>query len=194
MRSASFPCRRERLGHAEVGHDRGPAAQEYVVRLDVTMHHASFVRVRQGTCHVPHDGNDADRRQGPLAPQPPAQRLPVHERHDEVDQSALVARRYHGDDVGVLQRRRGEDLAPEPLARQGGRDLVRQNLDDDAAIERPVERGEHPRHPSPAKLTFDLELVAKECRQSFAEFGVRLHLCEAGLVHRPATESVCHQL
>ena len=55
----------------------------------------------------------------------------------------------------MLQRRREHDLALEPVDGDGGRELVRQHLDDDRASERIVARNEHRGHAPAAELALE---------------------------------------
>jgi len=60
----------ERLGDAEVGDHRRAAGEEHVSRLDVAMHNATTVRVRQSAGDVLHDAECFAERQRTVANQP----------------------------------------------------------------------------------------------------------------------------
>jgi hypothetical protein len=139
----------------------------------------SFVCIRQRPGDVAHDGNDCHRGQRTFAQDSGTQRLALDERHDEVDQAALVPRRNHRNDVRVLQRGRGEDFATEPLAGNRRRDFIRQHLHHYPSIQWLVERHEDARHATAAELALDLELIAQDRRQSLVEVRVNLHLSVA---------------
>ena len=80
------------------------------------------------------------------------------------------------DAIRVLQRGRRQDFPAEALAGNRGRDFIRQHLDHHTAVERPIDRDEHARHPSAAEFALDLELIAQDRRQSLAEIGLCFHL------------------
>ena len=60
-----------------------------------------------------------------------------------------------GHDVGMIQRRGGERLPFEAMARHRVGELTREDLDGDRALQARVPRPEHPPHAADAKLGFD---------------------------------------
>ena len=107
--------RADRLRDAEVGHRRGTAGEQDVVRLDVAVHDAALVRVRRApsatsrrmpTASAIGSGPRASRR---------AQRLAFDERHRVVRQAAHLARGEHRHDVRMLESGGELDLALEAL-------------------------------------------------------------------------------
>ena len=106
--------RADRLRDAEVGDDRRAAREQHVVRLDVAVHDAALVRVRQRLRDVVQDADDfGDRERS--AREPRAQRFAFDERHRVEGQPVRVARGEHRNDVRLLQRGDGADLALEAL-------------------------------------------------------------------------------
>src|SRR5690348_3568436 len=62
-------------------------------------------------------------------------RLATDERHDVVEQSVRRARSENGYDVRMLELRRELDLLPETGRAYRAREVGRQHLDDDLAVE-----------------------------------------------------------
>ena len=104
---------------------------------------------------VAEDAQDVGDRERRLLGQPRAQRLALDERHRVVRQAVRVARREHGNDVRLLERRRRADLALEPLGADAGGELGRQDLDDDLASEPRLVGDEDARHPAAAELALE---------------------------------------
>ena len=109
----------------------------------------------------------ADRQRAVAEPR--AQRLALDERHRVERQAVRVARREHRDDVRVLQRGDRLDLALEPLDADALRELGRQHLHHDLALESRLLGHEDLRHAAAAEFALDgvaaaqgrLELVAQ---------------------------------
>ena len=135
--------RAQGLGDAEVRDHRAPAREQHVVGLDVAMHDAVVVRIRQRTGDLAQDADRVAHRQFAMALQPDAQRLALHERHREIRQTVRLARRMQWHDVRMLQPRGEQDLALEPFQRHLRRGLRRQHLDHDRAAERDLLGHEH---------------------------------------------------
>ena len=130
----------QRLGDAEVGDQRVPAGEQHVARLDVAVHDAVLVGQRQRV----HDAAEHAHRRGgrhvPVAIEPGAEALAVHERHDVVgDRLAPFERegphRQHWNDVGMMQAGGVQDLEPESLEAHSRHHFRRQHLDRDFAAE-----------------------------------------------------------
>ena len=95
--------------------------------------------------------------------QPVAQRLPVDERHDVIQQAVRRPRVDQGEDVRMLELRRDGDLAQEPVGADGGGEIGVQNLDRDRTVVPQVAREVHHRHPAVADLALHV-VPARECR------------------------------
>jgi hypothetical protein len=67
------------------------------------MDHAAVVRVVQRVGHLARDAQGVVERQLVVAPQPGAQRLPLHIRHDVVQHAGGFARVVHREDVGMIE-------------------------------------------------------------------------------------------
>ena len=119
------------------------------------MHHPVLVRVGQRARDLAENPHALAHRK--LAPprEPDPERLPLHERHREVRDRVHLAGREQRHDVRVLEPGRNRDLAPEPLGRDAGRHLGRQDLHDDGAPERRFFRGEDARHSPAAELAVE---------------------------------------
>jgi len=144
-----------RLGHAKVGDHSVLAADEHVVRLDVTVHDALGVGIGQGVHHIAEDSHHLGDRQLTLARELGSQRFTGDERHHIVEQVVRGAGREELHDMRVLQRRRQLDLAPEPLDVHAGGEVGREHLDDDPAAERGLLRKEHTAHAAATELLLD---------------------------------------
>ncbi|CAA9292297.1 MAG: hypothetical protein AVDCRST_MAG11-198 [uncultured Gemmatimonadaceae bacterium] len=159
----------QRLGDAEVGDHRGPRGEQHVVGLHVPVHDAARVRVGERTRHVAEHLHGLRRRDG-AARQPRPQALAVHVRHRVPRQPVgRHARRVHGDDVRLLERRGQLDLPREALGVERRGQLGGEDLHHDVAAERLLARHEDARHARAAQLALQrvgraegrLELVAE---------------------------------
>ena len=163
--------RRERLGNSKVGDGSGATRDEHVVRLDVPVHDAVLVCVRERPCDVPQHGDGVDHRDRLAAIQPAAERVAGDVGHREVGKPVRFARREHRDDMRVLELRRDEDLAMEALAVDSGGEIGRENLDDDVAREASVMRDEHARHSPTRKLALEPVALAETGLEAVSELG-----------------------
>ena len=93
--------RRDRLRNTKVGDDGGVARKENVVRLDIAMHHAAFMRVGQCARDIAQDAEHF--RNGDWsASQPRAEALAFHIRHGVVRNAVDVTGCEYRYDVGLL--------------------------------------------------------------------------------------------
>ncbi len=123
------------------------------------MHHALPMSVVQRRCHVASYTDRIVDGQLLFAAQPVAQRLPLDEWHDVIQQGAAVAlhlsrvvkRQY----VGVLQPGRYLDLAQEALRPDGGGQLGMQNLEGHLPAMLGVLREVDGRHPASPHLAIN---------------------------------------
>ena len=170
----SASCRRERLGHAEVRDHRVAATHEHVVGLDVSMHDAPVVRVRQRVRDIVQDPQDVVDRKSQLAQQPAAQRLTVDVRHGEVQDAVRLTGGEHRNNVRVLQLRRDLNLATEPLHVHAGQ-LGVEHLDHYLSVEGAFAGEKHAAHPAAAELALDGERIAEGFLQSLVQLALRCH-------------------
>ena len=105
----------QRPGDAEVGHQRVPAAEQDVLRLDVAMDDALPVGVGQRVGDLARDLQRVLHRELGLARQAVPQRLALDVGHDVVEEAVGLARVVQRQDVGMAQVGRDLDLAQEPL-------------------------------------------------------------------------------
>jgi hypothetical protein len=169
-RGATGSCLRcgERLRNAEVGHHRGAAAQQDVVRLDVPMHDAALVGVRKRARHVAEDRQHLGHGQW-AARKPSAQTLAVDERHRVVRHAAGIAGVQHGNDVRLLQRRRELDLALEALGADALEEIGGEHLDDHLATEADFVGDEDTTHTAATELALEGISRAERCLQLVAK-------------------------
>ena len=156
---------------AEVGHHRPAVGEENVLRLDVAMDDALFVRVVQCIGDVGGDLHrvvDADLR---LAIELRTQRLAIDERHHVEQESVDFPAVEQRQNVRMLQRGCGRDLLQEALGAQHGGEFRLQHLHGDAALVLHV-LGEIDRgHAALAERALNAVAVAEGRRQSHGDFG-----------------------
>ena len=140
---------------AEVGDDRVTARQHDVLRLDVAMDDVVFVRVRERFGHFAGDLECIVDGQLRLTVQPVAEGFAFDVRHHVVQHPARVAGIVDREDVGMLEAGGELDLAQEPLAAEGHRDLGAQRLQRDESLVSRVARQVDQRHPATAQLPID---------------------------------------
>ena len=165
------------LRDAEIGDHRVVPEDQHIVGLDVAMHDAARMRVRERVRDITQNAHCLVRGEFAVPRQPRAQRLALHERHRVVEQVARLAGRMHGHDVRMLQRCDELNLAAEAVDVHRCRHFRRQHLDHDLTAERRFLRHEHVRHPAAAKLALDPIAVAERGLQPFGE--VLHHECSA---------------
>ncbi len=152
---------RRRLRDSEIRDHRQPVLVEHdVVGLDVAVHDAALVRVREGARHLDEDLTDLARGERAARGQHGRQWLAAQKLHDEIDHPAGFADAVNRDDAGVLELGGRTGLALEPLdellvEREG----ERQDLDGDFAIELGFLGLEDDRHPAAAQLVEDFVLL-----------------------------------
>jgi hypothetical protein len=132
-----------------------PARDEHVVRLDVAMHDAARVRVRERIHHIAQHAHRIAHRHLALARELRAQRLALDERHRIVEEIAGLAGREHRHDVRMLERCRELDLAAKALDVHTRSRLGREHFHHHASSERRLPGKEDVRHPTAAELPFD---------------------------------------
>jgi hypothetical protein len=120
----------ERLGHAEVGDETVMPAHHHVVRLDVPVEHLLLVGVCQRVHHIPDQAECLAHRELALPGQFGPKRLPLDERHGEVQDVAGLTGGQERHDVRVLELGGELDLAAEPFDVDRGREVRGQHLDD----------------------------------------------------------------
>ena len=143
-------------GDAEVGDHRLALAQQDVLRLDVPVHHARHVGVRQCGRHVAHDRERVGERELRLAPHPLAQRLAGDQRHDVEHHALGPTRVVERHEVRMLERAGDGDLALEALESDGGRDVRIEDLHCDVTLELGVAGAEDRGHPAASELVAEL--------------------------------------
>ena len=195
-RTAARACRVERLGDAEVGDDRRAGGQQDVVRLDVAMHDAARMCIRECAGDITRDAHDFRHRQRSAhLLQPVAQRASFHERHRVPRHTIEVAGREDRDDVGLLQARRGEQFAAEAFHGQLTSQFGRQHLQCHPSPQCHFLGGEHAAHAAAAQLALHticgakllLQALERECHER-GEEGCRSGECH-GATHRTSARS-----
>ena len=127
------------------------------------MHNAVLVRVRERAGDIAQQAHDVDERKLTLAREPSPERLAVDERHCIVGKPVDFPGRQQRHDVRMLQPRRQRDLPPKALDGHGVRELGRQHLHHDAAVERRLGREKDARHATAAELALDGVVGAERC-------------------------------
>ncbi len=148
---------RAHLGEPEVEDLEVPVAgQEEVLGLEVAVHDAARVRGGDAAGELQ---RPAERGRGrrPAGAQPVAQRLAFEQLADQERRALVAAEVVDGEDVGVVERRRGARLALEPLQPLGvPRHLRRQHLDRHLPPQPPVARPVDLPHPPGPERRQDL--------------------------------------
>ena len=161
---------------AEVGDQRAAGArlQQDVVRLHVAMHDAAAVRVGERPRDLAQHARRVGGRQRAARAESLAERLALHVAHDEEDEAARLADAMDRDDVRMREAGGRARLAQEPLARLGGaREVRRQHLDGDVAVELHVAREVDDAHAAAAELALE-GVLAGEGGLELEEFAAEL--------------------
>ena len=134
-----MPCPDSSLGETEVHHlDRAVLGVEEIRRLDVAVDDAGRMRRLQAATGIRGGGGGLERSED-AARQPLLHRAAGEELHRQVVLAGLLPDVVDGRRVGVLQPRRRLGFGEEAIEIRGvGRELDRQQLDRDVAIERVV--------------------------------------------------------
>jgi hypothetical protein len=142
-----------------------------VLGLDVAVDDPVPVRVVQRVRHVAGDAHGFLDTELTLPAQLVTQRLAVNERHDVEQKSVGRAGVEQGQDVGMLERRRGLDLLDEPLGAEDRRQLGPQHLDRDLPVVLQVLGQIHRRHPTLAEVTFEAIAVGQGGGEAARDLG-----------------------
>lgn len=154
-RPAALRGRVERLGDAEIRDEGVPLGKEDVLRLQVAVHHALAVRVRERVGELAHEPERvAHRERAALAEERP-QRLARDKGHRVVRQPVDVARAEQREDVRVLKPGGERDFALEPRRREARGQVGMEHLDYDASAELRVRGHEDAAHGPAAELALD---------------------------------------
>ena len=144
---------------AEVGeHRHAVLGEQDVLGLDVAVHDARAVGVRQRLGGLAGDPEGVVHRQALLPLEAGTERLAADVGHGEPELPVVLARVVDRADVGVLQPRRRRDLAAEALDVHAGADLGPEQLEGDGPVVAQVVGEVDGRHSAPAELA--LEAVA----------------------------------
>ena len=157
------------LRHTEIRDDRHASGEDHVLRLDVAMHDAFAVGVRQCSGHVAQDVHRFVHRQLAAARETRTKRLALHEGHRIEGKPVRLARAQQWHDVRMLQSRRDLDLASEPFRAHACGQLGRQDLHDDLAPQRLLLGHEHARHPAAAELALERDVVTESRLELIAQ-------------------------
>ena len=145
----------ERLRYTEVRNNSKIVGEHHVVRLDVAVHHAVFVRVRKSSSNFLQNEHRFVDRQLSLACQSRAQRLALDVGHREEGSAGDVAGGKKWYDVWMLQLGGELYLTAEPLSAHIGGNFGRKNLQDDLPIEGEILREENATHSTAVELALD---------------------------------------
>ena len=157
--------RADRVRDPEVGDERLAPREQDVLRLDVAVHDAVLVRVRERVRDLPGEPQGLVDGERLLAPEQRAQRVPLHVRHHAVDVAGRLPRVVEGEDVRVLQRGRDADLAQEAVGGESGDQIRMEDLDRDVALVAEVAREVDDRRRAPAQLPLEAIAVLEGAAQ-----------------------------
>jgi hypothetical protein len=120
-----------------------PVGEEDILRLDVPVHHAARVRIREGVRNLAEEADRFGERDRPGALEALPERLPLDVRHDEVQRVRGLAGIVQSENVGVLEAGRDPDLAEKSLAAQRVGELRPKDLERHVSVVLGVARQEH---------------------------------------------------
>ena len=103
----------DRASNAKVGNERATATAENILRLDVTMHDATRMRVCERFGHVTDQGNRVGERESLPSREQRAQGIALDAGHDVKEAVPVPATVKQRDDRGVHEARRQPDLLLE---------------------------------------------------------------------------------
>jgi len=115
--------------YAEVREVRVIVGEEDVLRFQVAVHHTAGMRIVERVSDLANDTDGVVELQRTFAVQTRAERLALHERHDEVQHAVGLPRVEQREDVGVLKPRDKPDLTQEAGGTERLGDLRKQHLD-----------------------------------------------------------------
>ena len=137
--------------------------EQNVIGLDVTMHDATHVRIRESVRDFAHDSADVRKRQRTAIPHAVADVLAFDERHHEISESLALIHAENRNDVGMVEIRRSLGLAHEPLASvRSESEIGRKDLERNAALEAPVHSAVNDSGPTTPDLV--LQIVRRRYR------------------------------
>ena len=192
----------ERAGHPEIGEQRvrrharlaAGGAQEHVLGLEVAVHDAVRVGVRQCVRQLGGPAEDVGERLRAAPAETVAEALALHQRHGVPQhrraQAGLggdLAGIEEGKDVGVLKARGEADLAQEPVGAQAGGQLGPEDLDRDRAIVADVVGAIDHGHAAAAELPLESVAVGEGNGKAAGRVGQRA--VRAGLPYHIAEEA-----
>src|SRR5688500_5092355 len=140
------------LGHTEVGNEGEAISDHHVVGLDVPVYDPIAMGMRKRRRNLAKKPHRIRQRLLAFAIDLLPERLAVDEWHREVGAPENYTGSENGNDVRVLQLRRDPDFPPEPVVAELRRYILRQNLDDDTAIQRSLGREKEAAHAAAAEL------------------------------------------
>ena len=149
------------LRHTEVHHQRVAPRQQDVVGLDVAMHHAVLMRMRERVHHLAQNPHGVVHRELAVLGEPLPQGLAFHVRHDVIEEALCLARVQEREDVGMLQLGGDFDLAEEAVFTQRRGELRPEYLHRDPAVVLHVLGEVDSGHPPTAELALDRVMARK---------------------------------
>ncbi len=121
--------------------------------------------------------------------EPIAQRLAPHVRHGVPEKSGGLPRVEHWQYVGVIEPRRGADLAQEALGAEQRRELRMEHLEGNESVVSKVPREPDRGHAPAPELPLEHVTVPQGLSQNGGRVGHRTGLCEGGRNVRSACPS-----
>jgi hypothetical protein len=178
------------FGDAEVGDERVIVGEQDIFRLDVAVHDPLPVGIVEGDRDLARQAQRLVHRDGAVARQTLAERLPRDVRHRVPQLTDGLTRVVDRQDVGMLEAGGELDFPQEPLWPERHRDLGMEHLQRDGAVVLQIPREVDDRHSPTAELPLDVVAVSKgllKSRERLGQFraGERTR---PGTLHGPVTQ------
>jgi hypothetical protein len=170
--SAGRRTHRER--DPEVGHHRPAVVQQDVLGLDVPVDHPVPVGVVERVGHLPRDPDRLVHAELGFAIELGTEGFAVDERHDVEEEAIRRTAIEQGQDVWMLERRRGGDLLHEALGPEHGGQLGLQHLEGDPPPVLQVLGEVHRGHSALAELALDQVAARQGGGQAFERIRHRM--------------------
>ena len=154
-----------RLRDSEIHHGRVLARQHHVVRLDVAMHHAEVVCVRERVGDFLEQAHRFVDRELAFDRKAGTQRLAINVRHHVIEKAVHLARIVQRENVRVMHLCDDMNLARKAVDSHRGAELRTEDLERDFTIVLDVAREIHHGHSTLADLAFDFIAAAERGRE-----------------------------
>jgi hypothetical protein len=131
--------------------------EQDVVGFDVAMHYAAHMRIREGVGNFAQDSTHIRKRQRAFIANAITYAFTFDQRHDEPGEPLTLIDAENRDDVRMTEIRRSLGLTHEPFANvRPEREVRRENLERDAALEPAVHRAVNDSRSTASNLIFEI--------------------------------------